>query len=44
MMDGDTSKKAHHLNVNVLNRAMLEDAMEHPENYLSLQSAFLVML
>ena len=32
MMDGYFSKKAHHLNVNVLNRAM-EDAMEHPENY-----------
>ena len=33
MMDGYFSKKAHHLNVNVLNRAMLEDAMEHPETY-----------
>lgn len=33
MMDGYFSKMAHHLNVNVLNRAMLEDAMEHPENY-----------
>ncbi|TFH95679.1 formate C-acetyltransferase [Porphyromonas levii] len=33
MMDGYFSKEAHHLNVNVLNRAMLEDAMEHPENY-----------
>ncbi|MDO4714982.1 MAG: formate C-acetyltransferase [Bacteroidales bacterium] len=33
MMDGYFSKGAHHLNVNVLNRAMLEDAMEHPENY-----------
>lgn len=33
MMDGYFSKNAHHLNVNVLNREMLEDAMEHPENY-----------
>ncbi|MCA1744121.1 MAG: formate acetyltransferase, partial [Bacteroidales bacterium] len=33
IMDGYFSKDAHHLNVNVLNREMLEDAMEHPENY-----------
>ena len=33
MMDGYFSKGAHHLNVNVLNREMLENAMEHPENY-----------
>ncbi|MDO5570056.1 MAG: formate C-acetyltransferase [Bacteroidales bacterium] len=33
MMDGYFSKGAHHLNVNVLNREMLKDAMEHPENY-----------
>jgi len=33
IMDGYFAKNAHHLNVNVLNRAMLEDAMEHPEEY-----------
>ena len=33
VMDGYFDQGAHHLNVNVLNRAMLEDAMEHPENY-----------
>ena len=33
MMDGYFTKGAHHLNVNALNREMLEDAMEHPENY-----------
>lgn len=33
MMDGYFSKGAHHLNVNVLNREMLQDAMENPENY-----------
>lgn len=33
MMDGYFTKGAHHLNVNVLNRDMLYDAMEHPENY-----------
>ncbi len=33
MMDGYFTKGAHHLNVNVLNREMLQDAMENPENY-----------
>jgi len=33
MMDGYFAKGAHHLNVNVLNRSLLEDAMEHPEEY-----------
>ena len=33
MMDGYFTKGAHHLNVNVLNRVMLVDAMEHPEKY-----------
>ena len=33
MLDGYSSYEAHHININVLDRAVLEDAMEHPENY-----------
>lgn len=33
VMNGYFSQKAHHLNVNVLNRELLEDAMQHPEKY-----------
>jgi len=33
LMDGYFIQKAHHLNVNVLNREMLIDAMENPDKY-----------
>jgi len=33
LLDGYFTKKAHHLNVNVLNRDMLMDAYENPEKY-----------
>ncbi len=33
MLDGYFSKNAQHLNVNVLDRELLKDAMDHPENY-----------
>ena len=33
LLDGYVSLAGHHINVNVLERAILEDAMEHPELY-----------
>lgn len=33
MLDGYMTKRGHHLNVNVLNRDTLLDAMDHPEKY-----------
>lgn len=33
LLDGYAGKGGHHLNVNVLNRDILRDAMQHPENY-----------
>ena len=33
ILDGYFEQRAHHLNVNVLHRKMLEKAMEEPENY-----------
>lgn len=33
MLDGYFRKNAHHINVNVINREMLEDAMNNPEKY-----------
>ncbi|MDD4389810.1 MAG: formate C-acetyltransferase [Eubacteriales bacterium] len=36
IIDGYFSQKAHHLNVNVINREMLIDAMDYPEKYPNL--------
>lgn len=36
ILDGYFSQGAHHLNVNVMNRDILIDAMEHPEKYPTL--------
>lgn len=33
LMDGYFAEKGHHINVNVLNREVLMDAMDHPEKY-----------
>ena len=33
VLDGYMAKKGHHLNINVLNRDTLEDAMENPDKY-----------
>ena len=33
MLDGYFKQTGHHINVNVFDRSLLEDAMEHPENY-----------
>ena len=33
ILDGYAIKEGHHLNINVFDRALLEDAMNHPEKY-----------
>ena len=36
ILDGYFAQGAHHLNVNVMNRRVLTDAMAHPEEYPTL--------
>ena len=43
LLDGYFNQTGHHLNVNVFNRSLLEDAMEHPENILKLTIGFWFM-
>ena len=33
LLDGYFAKRSHHINVNVFDRALLLDAMDHPEKY-----------
>jgi formate C-acetyltransferase len=33
LLDGHATRGGHHINVNVIERKLLEDAMAHPENY-----------
>ena len=33
MLDGYFAKRSHHINVNVFDRALLQDAMDNPEKY-----------